>query len=201
MSKPSAMYCCCHPRMRTSRALKPGSTVIDTSASTFVPPGHYSLALLDDRDLWWRSHDDGSWHKTPLGWAVRLGSESPPRQGSLLKREEEVWHLTVFRLGIGGRLYTSRLRLAGDEWERVDSAATSDLGYSAAAILGSKKFAGVRSDGIHWLRIDPAHAHALRVWDATRVALEARSPVSPCRTPRRLPLSYATAGWYACPHH
>ena len=155
-----------------SRALKPGSTVIDTCAISGAPLGEYSLALLDDRDLWWQSPKDRCWHKTPLGWAVRLGSDWPPRQGSLLKRDEEGWNVTVFRLGIGGRLYTARLCLVDDEWVRVDSAATSEAGYSATAILGSKKFAGVRSDGIHWLRIDPTHAHSLRMWDATRVPLE-----------------------------
>ena len=127
-------------------ALQPGATVIDTSASSPVPPGVYSLALLDDRDFWWSSPNDGSWHKTPLGWAVRLGGEWPPRQGSLLAREEQGWQVTVVRLGVGGRIYMARLRSVRGEWERVASAATGEAGYTTAAILGGKKFAGIREN-------------------------------------------------------
>jgi tetratricopeptide (TPR) repeat protein len=151
--------------------LSPGSTVIDTTASPPVDAAGFSLGLLDDRDFWWQAAA-GAWRKVPLGWAVQQDALLPPRHGSLLLRDGHDLTVAVFRLGVGGRLYTARLRLVREEWERLDSSATGEAGYTAAAILGAKRFAGVRADRIDWLQVDPKQPHSLKVRDSTRMAME-----------------------------
>ncbi len=173
------------PSPRTTiemQGLQPGACVIDTSASFPIPPIAFSLGFLDDRDFWWSSPRDRSWHRTPLGMAVPLDKNlSPPRQGSLLFHDKQNWNVAMFRLGSGGRIYTAQLRSVNDQWECVESAATGTAGYTAAAILGPGQMVGVQPDRIDSLRIDSTHSYLLKVWDSTPMSLE--GAVACCHSP------------------
>jgi tetratricopeptide (TPR) repeat protein len=161
--------------------LQPGACVIDISASLRAPPLAFSLAFLDDRDFWWSSPKDRCWHHTHLGWTVPLDKRWALRQGSLLFHEQQSWNVALFRLGNGGRIYSAQLQCVGDQWERVECAATGCAGYSAGAILLSRQMVGVQADRIDWLRIDPNQCHLLKVWDSTPLSLE--GAVACCSSP------------------
>jgi tetratricopeptide (TPR) repeat protein len=153
------------------QGLQPGVCVIDSSASLSIAPGAFSLGFLDDRDFWWSSSRDRSWHSTPLGWTVPLEKRWPLRKGSLLYHDQDTWNIALFRLGSGGRIYMAHMRSTQDRWDRVESAATGSAGYSTAGLLRAGQMAGVQADRIDWLRIDATHSHLLKVWDSTPLSL------------------------------